>query len=256
MGIQTLCENACTAKARDTECNLKPSLSLAAVFCWLDQMNPTNGFVDEEGETERNEFITSSYTRNTIKNLHLVPAEIIAFIAWYFRDHDQWDVTTTNEFIDIEENLISTTDTGWPYRTAFGSDEIRYPKVKKWYLSIPKGSGNELGVWSVIGIVESNKVSLNVEGNFFNEENNGYGLKGWDGCLYHGSNKIKDDDDEKMAKILYEGDEIVIVLDMKQGTLKYIINKVDCGIAFYIDKSKCYRLCVALSKNSKMILHK
>merc|ERR1712130_1078937 len=120
--------------------------------------------------------------------------------------------------IDIENNLISTGDTGWPYRTAFGSDNIRKPEIRKWYLSIPKDSEDtiDVAVWSVIGIIECYKVNLNIDGNFYNKENNGYGLKGWNGGLFHGSNKeIK----QRYVQKLFKGDKIIIVLNMEQGSL-------------------------------------
>ena len=222
--------------------------------------------VMKQRDEHHNNLISCGYARHTLKrSFILVPVAILNLIVQYFHELDVWDITTTNRLIKITDNLLSTSrDIGWPYRMAFGVDEISEPMTKKWYLSIPqKRFGfSKQGIWSVIGIVEANKVNLNMNGNFYNKENNGYGLKGWDGALFHGDNKPTTNSEylighQKLAPPLFTGDKIVVILDLKgSGTLSYVINGRDCGVVFKVERWKTYRLCVALSKNSSIILHK
>lgn len=215
-------------------------------------------------DEHHNNLISCGYARNTLqRSIDLAPVAVLNLISTYFRELDIWDITTTNRLITITDNILSTAETiGWPYRMGFGIDEISNNMIKKWYLSIPKkANGIKSGIWTVIGIVQSNKVNLNMNGNFYNRENNGYGLKGWDGALFHGSNKPTEETRcligaQKMAPPLFTGDKIVMILDMKVGTLRYVINGKDSGVIFKVDKCRTYRLCVALSKDSSIVLHK
>eukprot|EP01084_Bolivina_argentea_P081443 147472_1 len=217
----------------------------------------------DKSEEQRNECIVSGFSKQILSKHHTIPLDIIKLIAYYFRDVDIWDKTTTHPCININDNLIKTGNIGWPYRMTFGTDNISSPKIKKWYLSIPKDDSlptkhnGTVPVWSVIGIIPSSNVSLNIIGNFYNQQNNGYGLKGWDGAIFHGGNKpIFGSKHKSKVTRLCKGDNIIMILNMKQATLGYIINGKSYGISFDVNPIQSYRLCVALCKDSQMILHK
>ena len=53
-------------------------------------------------------------------------------------------------------------------------------------------------------------------------------------------------------QFMKQGDKIEMILNMKEGTLRYIVNDKDYGIAFEdIDKTKKYRLAVRLNNHAR-----
>merc|ERR1712087_112368 len=108
-----------------------------------------------------------------------------------------------------------------------------------------------------------------MDGNFFDAENNGYGVKGWDGMRYHGQNKpykFQEVGSEtvpcKFATwttsigVIHVGEKVRMRLNLDTGSMYYGLGDNPYKFTFQVDKTKAYRLCVALSKNSKIILYK
>merc|ERR1739842_199220 len=101
------------------------------------------------------------------------------------------------------------------------------------------------------------RASVDMKGLFCNKRNNGYGIKGIDGKLFHGGNRpvrgLRGVQYEDFMQIT-EGDKIEVVLDLdwkkyrilgdRKGTLSFHINGVDYGYAFAVDATVSYRLCV------------
>eukprot|EP01083_Nonionella_stella_P080305 220642_1 len=138
---------------------------------------------------------------------------------------------------------------------------VNFTSVKEWHLSIPRAQGDDPhrsvnSVWSVIGIIESDKAHPLIIGNFYNKENNGYGLKGYDGMQFHGGSKPIARKQWIQIKRLNHGDQIKIILNMENGTMRYVINDKKYKVSFNVDTSVSYRLCVALCQHSQMRLHK
>ena len=101
---------------------------------------------------------------------------------------------------------------------------------------------------------------------FYNKCNNGYGIKGVDGKLFHGGNRpvkgLRKPQFEDFMQIC-QGDKVEMELNLNGtedgegfniGTLSYRINDVDYGPAFAVDSRVSYTLCVALFKHSQIKL--
>lgn len=194
--------------------------------------------------------------RNTLSASKEVPHDLVDLMASFCSDVDVWDETTSHSYFEIDGNLIKTGDIGWTYRMAFGTQTISAPSVKSWCFEIPSGTG-VYKAWSVIGIVKDHKASATMKGNFYNKENDGYGVKGWDGKLFHGGNKPVEN--KPFCFQFGQGDIIEMVLNLDSahsGELSYRRNGcVALKRAFIVDKTKSYRLCVAMCQHCQMILH-
>ena len=148
---------------------------------------------------------------------------------------------------------------------AFGSERIEAPLTRKWILSVPTTSDISRPVWSIIGIVQWDK-AVDIKGIFHNTRNNGYGMKGVDGKLFHGGHRpVRGQRKPQFEDFMQvcQGDKVEMELDFHSlksragtGTLSYRINGIDYGVAFAVDASVSYRLCVALFQNSQITLHK
>ena len=212
-----------------------------------------------DAEYKSNELVVSWFTRKSTSGCYQTPQHLINLLGSFSLGVDAWDSTTTHPSIHIEGSLIKTGNIGLRHRMAFGSECIEAPLVKKWVLSIPSKSHISFPVWSIIGIIGSEKASVNMKGIFYNQRNNGYGIKGMDGKLFHGGPRpvkgLRKPQFEDFMQIC-EGDKVQMELDLLKGKLSYKINGIDYGDAFAVDINVSYRLCVALFKNSQIILHK
>eukprot|EP01084_Bolivina_argentea_P104079 186397_1 len=184
---------------------------------------------------------------------------MISNICILYYNYDIWNQTITNSKIKIDDKSISTSNNiGYKYRVAFGTKEISAPMINKWHLSIGNGYKSR---YIVIGIIDSYTAhwsDWSMNGNFYNELNNGYGLKGIDGALFHGGNKPTEDYSITMGstKGYFDcGDKIEMILNLQDGILKYVINDKDKGVRIRVTKGSKYKLCVALCESCSLVLH-
>eukprot|EP00485_Elphidium_margaritaceum_P012140 CAMPEP_0202705236 /NCGR_PEP_ID=MMETSP1385-20130828/17820_1 /ASSEMBLY_ACC=CAM_ASM_000861 /TAXON_ID=933848 /ORGANISM="Elphidium margaritaceum" /LENGTH=122 /DNA_ID=CAMNT_0049363431 /DNA_START=276 /DNA_END=644 /DNA_ORIENTATION=+ len=121
--------------------------------------------------------------------------------------------------------------------------------TKRWRIQIKRSS------WTVVGIIESHLCSRNLVGNFYDQHNNGYGLKGMDGRVFHSGNR-PDWRDEPLCMLFSAGDDIEMTLNMNDGSLSYRINETSYPPSFFVDINQEFSLCCALCKDAELILLK
>ena len=145
-----------------------------------------------------------------------------------------------NDFI-INGNVIYKQSEDDTFCNAFSKQIISSPITTRWKLQINKSLDNE-AINCVIGIIDTNNVNKCTDGDFAESHNEGYALSAHNGNIYH-----SDHFGIKYANKLIENDIICVELDMKNGTLKYIVNDKDYGIAFNnIDTQQSYHFAIAM----------
>lgn len=188
--------------------------------------------------------LVHGYIRNQISFTN-IPSDIIDLVDTFLGFADQWDAehTYTDRFvINPKDNTI--TKCGKYTGTAYGKDVIdRLSGTQVWKLKITKYECSSHW-FARIGIVkdDGNNGSFRSAGTY----------------AFIAKGEIISITDKREERIDYGqpfmggNDSMEMILDVKKGTMKFIINNIDYGFAYTnIDRTKRYRLAVTVSGLAK-----
>ena len=188
----------------------------------------------------------NGYLRNNYADYNQIPQDILRLLAlFYIIPLDSWDKELSAQMIiDDEIGLIKADESQegiFNWYNAYGTDIVKNGMSNTWKFQVDtiRQGNNDKSLWVVIGIIERNKIS--VRQNFIE---NGRGFAAYYGEIkQNGWAAVK-----KYGCKCYPASVIQMNLDLtnENGTLSYVINGEDFGIAFDgIDNDKEY--CMAVS---------
>ena len=185
-----------------------------------------------------------------------VPYDIIRLIDQFLCFCDRWDASYLAKDgmkIEVNKNTIIISNTSRT-TTAYGQavfDKTTGIQVCKLKLL---DDSNPCGWFALIGIVQNNDKWLIRN---LNSSSGFRGRKGYGFIAGRGQIVSVPKNDLKSVRKPYgeifgkQGDTMEVVLDVKMGELKYIVNDTDYGIAFDdIDQNKEYRLAISINSTS------
>ena len=205
--------------------------------------------------------LVDGYIRAVITS-SIIPYEIIHLLCNFINFPDQWDQTYVLNDRYMLIKIIPDTNSilkmiaavSADHGTAYGQLVVDHTSgIQSWKLKIMKYRLKSCIWFAQIGIVENDDAWLkqNLNSHKWYKEQRGYGfLCGNAKCVWSdGNNKTKRKHyGQKCNKEEYT---VEMILNVKEGTLRYIINDTDYGFAFdNIDKTKEYKLAVSLSRLS------
>ena len=195
---------------------------------------------------------------NRIKSVEM-PRDLVKLITIWYGTIDYWDMNNihpsyqvTQEYKDnVDDNKSIRRNTiydGICYQS-FGSLNIKYGDIKIWRLQLLDIDAICTASTSLIGIIDSRQVSVNLNGDFCDKLNNGYGVSFFKGRKYY-----KTIQGFKYAESMQINDIIIMELDMtneENCTLKYKIYRdgftKDYGFAFQkINPNTQWRLAIGM----------
>eukprot|EP01084_Bolivina_argentea_P210417 358151_1 len=173
---------------------------------------------------------------NKIKYLNL-PYDLIELITIWYGTIDYWNINNTHssyKFIKYNNSIIRNKSyDGLCYHT-YGSLKITKSDIKIWKLQLLSMDNLCTDLTPLIGIINNKKIDSNLNGDFCDIINNGYGISCFKGCKYY--KQIQGFSYGSQIKI---NDIIIMELNMtnpKNCTLTYKINRNgiinDYGYAF------------------------
>ena len=184
-----------------------------------------------------------------------IPLDIVNLVNAFLIFADKWTISpeyrSNNVIINQDENTITSLGTG--IGTTYGEAIVDAASgVQTWKFKVLNLAGSSYW-FCVIGIVENDDEWLKRQINkpTWYRQHKGYGFCGGRGKLISAVQRdnIWNDYGEKFNK---QDDTLEMMLNVKDGTLKYIINGTDYDNAFVdIDTTKQYRLAVSLSRLAK-----
>eukprot|EP01084_Bolivina_argentea_P034575 64017_1 len=179
------------------------------------------------------------FTRNISKTYNYnIPIVITNITLLYYFENDNWDKTLVGDFMHIDEHNCLT-HKGDVSGTAFLTKEFD-SGVHSWRFKIEKVCDYGKNDWTTtIGIFDATENMSIACNDVFVRYGIGFGYQ-----MGHIVNCDADDFTEYGIRCK-KGDIIEMIVDCDKQELKYIINGVDYGKAFDIDKKK-YRAAVNL----------
>lgn len=193
-----------------------------------------------------------------------IPSDVMNLVDLFLIFKDEWDKSYTSNKIEINTNDNSiTTKNGMLYspelRVAYGEAVIDDTSgVQSWKLKINHSKLRGDLLWfMVIGIATDDHEMLCKSITFpsrWGAQRHSYGFitgkgqKKW----VNENNRIKKAVYGEPNQFKKQGDKMEIILNVKEGTLRYIVNEKDYGIAFdNIDKTQKYRLAIRLCHTAR-----
>ena len=183
-----------------------------------------------------------------------IPTGIIyIIILFYGNDADEWDKT----YIALQHKMIDRTITVFTPRGSSYGSRIVDSGIFKWKFRIEEmenGVEESRGGKYMIGIWKGkDKDDAPPTDTFFTEGGCGYGLEITGAVLTNSEGYIDDTDVHNTYGVECKNGTIIeMILDMNKLTLGFIIDGVDYGKAFDVDKGK-YRAAVFMVQKSDSI---
>lgn len=193
-----------------------------------------------------------------------IPSDIINEVGRFLSFADKWNQSYTSDTITIneEDNSMTIKDTARHSTLciAYGNAVIdKTSGVYSWKLRIIDSKERKHVLWfMVIGIARDDHEMLSQSTTFFSRR--------WDAQRHskgfvtgHAKKKCLDNEMNikrsvygKENQFSTKGDKLEMILNMKDGTLRYIVNDEDYGVAFdNIDTTQKYRLAIRVCYNAR-----
>ena len=171
-----------------------------------------------------------------------------------FKIADRFDKFYSNKALITDGTTLQriTKESNW--YTGFGTEYVKKGEMRKWKIKL---SANENAAWfkAYIGICDVKKCQPKMEGPMSDTNN-----IQWSMHLYTGHKCHQSRDGKPYAKRVSRGKVVEMILNMKgkgKGTLKYIIDGKDYGIAFdNVDDRLAYKLAVSIQNRETYTLVK
>ena len=193
--------------------------------------------------SDRGELLVCGYIRHIEKEYETlcIPEEIGDIIYSYQRSCDEWDKEHSNKHLIIDSNEGIVCFESESEMTAFGK-QIVCKGIFKWTLKIISIKPRIFEPCPYIGIIDCDEDNLKEHVNDGSWETVGYQLCAGNNGLWGRSLGITASYKCLWCQI---NDILEIVLDLNDGTLRFILNDKDCGIAFNkVLKDAKYRLAL------------
>ena len=217
---------------------------------------------------ERQKLLVCGFVRNmeqVYKSLN-IPLEINDIIYLYQRLCEEWNKKYSHPKAIIDETKANIKFIDGMRQTVFGNYVVE-EGVFRWKLKIISFNNMRDGYgYPYIGIIE-NDVDLTGYQNYGFWDEVGCQLTAGNSGLYSHDDDYSTDDDiarEDMDIVAvthnYEcewkkvGDILEIILDLDERTVRFVVNDIDCGVAFRNIKQTSYRLALTMDIDAEFQL--
>ena len=209
----------------------------------------------------RRELLIWGYIRATEKeyNLLYIPLEINDIIYLFQQFYEIWSKKYSNPGLIINEDGTKFTIPNDRRYTAYG-DTVVNEGIFVWKLKIVIMNHKYNDAFPYVGLIMDSEDKLLYYQDVGHWNEHGYQLcAGNSGLfcesdtyeLYYNSDSSDAVSTEKYNCIWRKsGDILEIILDLNQGTIQFIVNDKDCGIAFRNIKKTSYRLAITNKESS------
>ena len=203
-------------------------------------------------DKEQKSTLVYGYIKIKIPSLD-IPYDVIKIIDEFLVFSDRWDASyIIKDSIEINPETNSITSLGNTC-TVYGEAIVDCRSmIQTWKLKILKYKGT--GWFSMVGIVENDHgwLTKNRQNPRWWEERRGYGFVcGHASIIYYDENGIFKLN-KYGEKFKHKDDTMEIILNVQEGSLKFVINGTDYGnVSKNLDKTKEYRLAITLRSNAK-----
>ena len=201
-----------------------------------------------------------TYIRIEVSFLN-IPSDVTNLVDRFLIFTDQWNESYTSHTMKINSAdnsiTIKNAENIAELCMAYGDSVIDSTSgVQSWKLKITHSEKeNRSGWWfTVIGIVRDDQIMLRKSTTAFewrwDAQRYSYGFvtgRGYKKCI-DANNRKKDTLYGEKNQFKGKGDRLEMILNVKEGTLRYIVNDKDYGNAFVsIDTTKRYRLAFRIN---------
>ena len=199
-------------------------------------------------------FGVHGYLRENVNRFKCMnmPRDLVELITTWYGTIDYWDINKMHSSYDlasISNSIQRRNEYDGSCYQSFGSLNIKMGDIKVWKLRLLDIDPVCTNSTALIGIIDSKKVDGNLNGDFCDRVNNGYGVS-----LFEGSKYFKEMQGFKYAEQVQIDDVVVMELNMTNPTnctLKYSVLRNgyirDYGVAFWkIDGNIQWRLAIGM----------
>ena len=198
------------------------------------------------------------HSNSTYYNNCIIPELIEALCLLYYRHYDSWD--EIEQYMIVQGNLISISEEYHDglhlYQTAFLKEICCNNFIYRWKFKIEKYNNGNWYWNNVIGVINvDDKENKELRFYQYHHEENlsknsrlmghfGYGFIS--SAAYLTNPKNHSQYGEQYGIMCKECDVIEMCLDLKNYHLSYIVNNVDYGKAFDVERNKRYKAAVTI----------
>eukprot|EP01084_Bolivina_argentea_P020381 37888_1 len=197
----------------------------------------------DQSQTLNREYLTFGFIRQIIDNssnlnLFIVPIDIYDLIYGYFGKMDYIDLNNIGKNHTLNKNII-THNGIFTWNSSLFVQKIKSGKHSWSFKLIKYGTYIDIGIWKLRSGNEPTYKS-------FADNNNGYCYNIGDGQKYDGYKF------ENYGVKCKDNDIICMHFDANLLILKYSVNNVDQGIAYYVENTK-YKAAIGTGHNGESV---